>query len=605
MAEPEMLWELKRYLSIRMAHDAHGLQDGRIVYISNVLGVPSPWVWDGSPTGPDPLVLDDVRTSAMAPSPTSGWIVLSQDVGGTERHQLVAVHVDSREQRVLTSEPKFIHRFGAFFPDGEHFTVAANRRNGTDFELYVGDLAGGPLVPVQVDGQEQMVGTWSAPAVWPDGRALLVVHTLSPSHQRVYRLDLDPQRPGYQGRLTELSPPDPAAYRSLQLLGDQVVGASNRDAEYFRLVALDAPGAVRVLAAFDGDVETVAVSRGGRLAFSVNRAGLSEIRVARDDPAVSTVVPAPAGVVGALRWDADGRGLVFDQASATSPMDVYHWTDAGSVLPVTRSYRAGLTAAQMVAPELVSIPSFDGLEVPAWLYLPQGTEPAPVIIAVHGGPESQARPGFSALYQYWLAAGIAVLAPNVRGSTGYGRTYEHLDDVGLREHAIRDLGAVGNWAARHPRLDPHRIVVYGGSYGGYMVMAGLTWFPDLFCAGVEIVGIVNLESFLERTSPWRRALREAEYGSLAHDRETLRALSPIHRIDQVRVPLFVGHGVNDPRVPYEEATQVVEALAARGIPHQLLSMADEGHGAVRWQNQLKLYSAVQQFLHEHVGVPAR
>jgi len=222
---------------------------------------------------------------------------------------------------------------------------------------------------------------------------------------------------------------------------------------------------------------------------------------------------------------------------------------------------------------------------------------------VHGGPEGQARPIFSALYQYWLSLGIAVLAPNIRGSTGYGRTYEHLDDVERRIDAIRDLEAVTHWLRTQPAVDPHRVVLYGGSYGGYMVLAGLTWFPDLYRAGVELVGIVNLETFLERTSPWRRAFREAEYGSLARDRETLRALSPIHRIDRLRAPLFVGHGKNDPRVPFAEAVQVVEALRARGIPHVLFPMDDEGHGAVRLANQRRLYGAIQAFLVEHAGFP--
>lgn len=600
--------KLERYLSVRMAHDGHPGDDGRIVYVSNLLGVPTPWLWDGSPMGPDPLQLDEVRTSSLRRSPTTPWVVLSQDAAGTERHQLIAVHLDTRERRQLTDDEGAIHNFGAFFPDGEHFTVAANRLNGRDFELYVGHVDGRALAPIVIDatdptgGAPAAAGMWSAPAVSPDGRAIIVVESLAPSHQRVYRLDLE-AGDGWRGHLTPLSPEEPAAYRHLALLDGQVVAASNWGSEWLRVVALDG-GQASVLWEFSADVEALAVSGRGDVAVSVNREGVSEVhRRPAGSGAWQPVALAP-GVVGALRYSPDGQQLVWDHATATAPMEVYRWAAGGGAPQrLTRSYRAGLREEELVAPRLVHIESFDGLMVPAWLYVPETPSPAPVIVAVHGGPESQARPGFSALYQYWLSLGIAVLAPNVRGSTGYGRRYEHLDDVALRGDAIRDLDAVAAWAGASPELDASRIVVYGGSYGGYMVMAGLTWFPERFCAGVEIVGIVNLETFLEHTSPWRRALREAEYGSLAHDREALRALSPIHRIDQIRVPLFVGHGKNDPRVPFEEATQVVAALEARGIPHEFLSMDDEGHGAVRWQNQRRLYGAIQEFLVQHAGLP--
>lgn len=591
---------LDRYLSVRMAYDAHVTRDGRIVYISNLLGVPTPWVWDGSATGPEPLLLDDVRTSRLDVSPTGPWVVLTQDEGGTERHQLVAVHLGSRHRRQLTQDPDFIHLFGAFFPDGERFVVTANRRNGRDFDVYLGHLDGRALERIPIDGGPAS-GVWTAPGVFADGSVLLV-EMVSPSHHRLYRLDLH----GAGGHLTRLTPDEPAMYAAVKIQGSSVLAASDLRHEFARLVAIREPEQVEVLAEAGGDVEALAVGPANGVAYVVNRDGWSELHVREGNPVRDRVVETPPGVISSMRFSPDGRWLVFDVSGPDHPMDVYRMDmrDLPSVAAVTRSYRAGLGAGDLVTPDRVSIESFDGLQVPAWCYRPRGDGPFPALVVVHGGPEAQARPIFSALYQYWVSLGIVVVAPNVRGSTGYGKTYGHLDDVGRRGDAIADLAAVARWTRSQPDVDADRVVVYGGSYGGYMVMAGLTWFPELFRAGVELVGIVNLETFLEKTSPWRRGLREAEYGSLERDRDVLRALSPIHRIDRLRAPLFVGHGRNDPRVPYAEAEQVAGALQARGIPHRLFPLDDEGHGAVRLTNQRRLYAAIQDFLSEEAGFPS-
>jgi acetyl esterase/lipase len=590
---------LQRFMSVRMAFDGQMTGDGRVIYMSTLLGVPSPWVADGSRTGPEPLILDDARTSAVALSPSQPWAILSQDEGGNERHQLVAVSLNERVRRPLTHRLDSIHRFGAFFPDGRQFVVTTNRRNGVDFDVFLGSLDRDELEEVPILGGP-LRGIWSAPAVFPDGRSVLLQETLSPSVHHLYRLDLD-VRPA---RLTRLTPESPASWAAAAVQGEQVLAVSNLDHEFSRLVAISPAGRITVLADVDADVEAFAAHPTGALAYVVNRDGWSELFVRRNPGAPSQQVTLPAGVIATVRWNPAGNVLIFDQQTPQAPFDVYTW-DASSttVRPVTRSYRAGLQPDDLIIPDLVSVESFDGLKVRCWYYRPRTDGPWPAVIAVHGGPEGQARPIFSALYQYWLSLGIAVLAPNIRGSTGYGRTYEHLDDVERRIDAIRDLEAVTRWLRTQPDVDAERIVLYGGSYGGYMVLAGLTWFPDLYRAGVELVGIVNLETFLERTSPWRRAFREAEYGSLARDRETLRALSPIHRIDRLRAPLFVGHGKNDPRVPFAEAVQVVEALRARGVPHVLFPMDDEGHGAVRLANQRRLYGAIQAFLVEHAGFP--
>jgi dipeptidyl aminopeptidase/acylaminoacyl peptidase len=255
--------------------------------------------------------------------------------------------------------------------------------------------------------------------------------------------------------------------------------------------------------------------------------------------------------------------------------------------------------ATFVPPDLVRVPSFDGLQVPAFVFRPRGVAGRhPVVVVVHGGPESQWRPSFSPLVQYLVAGGFAVVAPNVRGSTGYGRTYQHLDDVDKRLDSVADLAALHDWIATCDDLDEDRCALYGGSYGGYMVLSGLVHQPERWAAGVDVVGIANLVTFLQNTAAWRRAWREREYGSLTHDRELLERLSPIAHVERLRAPLMVVHGRNDPRVPLGEAEQIHAVARAKGLPSELLVYEDEGHGLAKLRNRLDAYPRVAAFLHE-------
>jgi dipeptidyl aminopeptidase/acylaminoacyl peptidase len=262
-----------------------------------------------------------------------------------------------------------------------------------------------------------------------------------------------------------------------------------------------------------------------------------------------------------------------------------------------------------VSPELVRYPTFDkeGAEerrIPAWFFKPRGAGegPMPAVVIVHGGPESQFRPYFNWFAQYLLSQGYAVLAPNVRGSTGYGKAYGHLDDVRKRMDSVADLAYGAKWLAAQAAIDSDRLVVYGGSYGGFMVLSSLTTYPEIWAAGVDIVGISNFVTFLENTSEYRRAHREAEYGSLANDRDFLQEISPLSHVDRIEAPLLVIHGTNDPRVPVSEARQLVSALEERGVPTELLVFEDEGHGLVKLKNKQVAYPAIVRFLAEQLAV---
>lgn len=317
-------------------------------------------------------------------------------------------------------------------------------------------------------------------------------------------------------------------------------------------------------------------------------------------------VRLPLGVARDLCLSSDGRLLTYTFSGPRHNDDV--WLAAtdrggGSVEPrrLTRSSLAGIDTDRLTEPALVRIRSFDGLEVPAWVHRPPGVVRPPVVVVVHGGPEAQARPTFNAVHQYLVASGYALVVPNVRGSTGYGTSYEHADDRHKRMDAVVDLVEVGRWAAGQPDLDGTRVAVMGGSYGGFMVLSALAAAPDLWRAGVDIVGIANLVSFLERTGTYRRALRKVEYGSLATDREFLASISPLAHVDQIVSPLLVIHGANDPRVPVEEAWQIVDELRARGRDVDCLVFDDEGHGIAERSNRLTAYEWVTAFLDRHMA----
>jgi dipeptidyl aminopeptidase/acylaminoacyl peptidase len=261
-----------------------------------------------------------------------------------------------------------------------------------------------------------------------------------------------------------------------------------------------------------------------------------------------------------------------------------------------------LCKVQFKAPELIHYPSFDGLSIPAWFTRPDTqNDDFPVVVIVHGGPEVQSQPDFATTTQYFLSQGYGVFDPNVRGSSGYGKEYLDLDNVEKRMDSVADLAYAVKWLEAQPNVDTKRIAIIGSSYGGFMVLSALTTYPDLWAAGIDIVGISNFVTFLENTGEFRRSHREGEYGSLEFDREFLKSISPIHQVDKITAPLMVIHGANDPRVPLSGAEQIVEALKARNIPVEFLVYQDEGHGIVKIKNKLDAYPKMAVFLDKYIG----
>jgi dipeptidyl aminopeptidase/acylaminoacyl peptidase len=368
---------------------------------------------------------------------------------------------------------------------------------------------------------------------------------------------------------------------------------------------------IKTVVAQEHDLEWMTLSPDGRfIVYTANVDGATTLHLFDRSSGAIRTTPAPSAAPGVIAfWDymlcfsPDSQQLAFSFTSATQTSDVYLWdVPADRVRAVTRCAHGGILLDQFSAPQIVRYPTFDGRSIPAWFYKPAAKDDQrlPVIVMVHGGPESQFQPYFHFFIQYFVQQGYAVFAPNVRGSTGYGKAYSHLDDIEKRMDSVADLAHAAQWLKQRPDIDGDRLVVYGGSYGGFMVLSALTTYPDLWAAGVDIVGVSNFVTFLENTSAYRRGTREAEYGYLSRDREFLESISPNRHLDRLRAPLLVVHGANDPRVPLGEAQQIVAALEARGVPTQLLVFDDEGHGIIKLKNKLVMYPIVVEFLDRYL-----
>jgi dipeptidyl aminopeptidase/acylaminoacyl peptidase len=597
-------YEFARYLNIKSAYGSSFTPSGdKLAFISNITGVPQVWQVPACGGWPDQLTFFGERVSLVEYAPNSERAVFGMDVGGSELTQLYVLTADGEQSIHLTAEaPDAIHTFGGWSPDGSRIAFSANRRSAADFDIYVRDV--GPLGEGQARCVFQGQGMYNVVGWGPDGRWLIVSLSLSNMHNQLYRLSLDDEQ------MTPLtSQAAPARYQEVNVTPDGrgLYLATDAGSDFLRPAYLDlATLDIQMLGAMTWDVDHIRLSRDGRvLALVTNEDGFS--RLTLRDLQAQRELPAPdlpPGLCDFLCFSADSTLLSFSLTGPQHPFDVWSLDLRDTaVRRLTNSSLAGIPRASFAVPELLRYPTFDGREIPAYLYRPQSgsADRPPVVIDVHGGPESQRRVEFNAVYQYFLHHGYAIFAPNVRGSTGYGRVYSQLDDVALRMDSVADLAAGARWLSTSGIADAAQIAVLGGSYGGFMVLAALTSYPDLWAAGVDIVGIANFVTFLEHTGAWRRYLREAEYGSLEHDRALLEAISPIHKVEQIRAPLLVIHGANDPRVPVGEAEQIVASIKARGGVVEYLRFADEGHGIVKLANRLVCYPAIARFLDAHLG----
>lgn len=595
-------YTIEQYLKIKSAKSGQFSPDEKqVAYLSDQSGTYQIRTISVDGGQPRQITSFDEPINEMFYCPTKDRILFMMDTGGNENHQLYIINGDGTGLAQLTNQPDRRVISVKFSPDGTKIAFTANFRDERYFDIYVMDLETKNQTLVREVASFNTVEAWS-----PDQKNLVIATWDNSYNNNLYMLDIK------SGQHRLITPHEGHA------LFMEVVWPKGKEGKKGFYCVSDKRNSFRKLVFFihrkdhievmdnaPWDTSNLCLSENGRvMGYTLNVQGFSQmVLIDMKEKKYWAKPQMPAGVVKGLELSNDGRYALFSFSSPLHNSDIWLYDAKDNKgRRLTQSSTAGIDPGSFVAPEMVEF-SGSGLQIPAFLYRPKGKEKQknlPVIVYLHGGPESQERPDFSRLFQYFLNKGFAIFAPNVRGSSGYGKAYVHLDDKEHRMDSVKDAAMGVQWLIQSKVADPKRIGVYGGSYGGFMVLALMTEYPGLFAAGVDVVGISNFETFLERTHPFRRALREAEYGSLAKDKEMLRQISPIHKVDKITGALMVIQGANDPRVPKYEADQVVEEAKKAGVEVEYLLYEDEGHGLQKLKNKLDAYPKVADFFQRHL-----
>jgi dipeptidyl aminopeptidase/acylaminoacyl peptidase len=573
----------------------------RLAFVSDLSGTPQIWVVPVEGGWPVLVTSDNDPVAGAIWSPSSDWLAYSLAPGGGMNTQVYVVKADGTGQKRLTRGGKETNRLFDWTERGR-LAFGTNTRSPSAIDAFLIDPSSAKTEMVV---QNDAVATLED--VSRDERVGLVSRLIGRGDNNLYLVDLQTRQEtlltphtGPGTFFGELSPDARTVY---------LVANKDRDLLAFCRVKVGAdgsPGPIEVLAERpDAEADNFTVNEQGTIAaLTWNVAGRSELSFVDLTSGLVTGGPKlPAEIVGGLRFSRDGRMLALTISGAAAPPDIWVMDVASkSLRQVTRVPHAGVDLAALVRPELVKFKAHDGLELSGWLYRPKRQAgPGAYVISFHGGPEGQERPAFRSDYQALLLAGIGVFAPNVRGSSGFGKAFVNLDNGALRFNGIKDIKSCVEYLVTANIADPRRIGITGGSYGGYMTLAGLTEFPDLFAAGVNLFGMVNFFTFFEHTEPWMAAISTTEYGDPKTQADLLRSLSPLGKLEAIKTPLMVQHGANDTNVPVVEAEQVVNTLKTRGVPVEYILFPDEGHGWRKIPNRVRSTVSMVEFFVKHLA----
>lgn len=578
--------------------------DGRrLAFVATLTGVPQVWTMPIEGGFPTQVTAFSDPIQAVNWSPDGQYLAFLIFPGGGMNSQVYIVRPDGTELRRITDGGKETNLLGPWMHNTRslRLTVSSARRDPTVMDVYGYDVGGSDGLRMLSQGNDLRAFL----DISKDDKRAILYRMEDRVDENLYLFDFST---GKETLLTPHDPPGVFPNGHFSPDGSVIYLQSSQNSEYtvFAQIRLDGdkPGPIEVLAERkDGDLQEFEITPDGKTAALVwNIRGITEIEFL--DLETRQLTPGPklsSEVGGDLIFTPDGRKAVFVGFGSAAPPDFFTYDRVTHELKqITNSPHPGVNLENLVQPEMITYRSFDGLEISGWLYRPRkATYPMPMVIIAHGGPEEQERPSFLGTYQALLSQGIGIFAPNFRGSTGFGKKFQNLDNRELRFDVLKDIKAGIDFLVEQKIADPKRLGMFGFSYGGYLTLSAITEYPDLLAAAADMSGIVNFETFFAHTEPWMASISRTEYGDPATEKDLLARLSPIHKLDRVVTPMLVIHGANDTNVPVIEAEQIVENLKRRNVPVEYLLFSDEGHGVEKTENRVTYAVAIVRFFQKH------
>ena len=601
--------DISRYQNIRSGSFQNFNEDGTEMYISTRFGNVSQLHKVKKPGGARfQLTYFEEPIGSINRQPDGEVIAFTMDAKGNENAQVFILNPKNGEYKMLTDG---ISRNGSpvWSEDGEKIAYRSNKRNGASNDVWitsVDDKNKSEMILESQDGTSWGAIDWSN-----DNKKILIQNYISVSNSKIYSIDVESKT-----RSLIIGSNDKKSVNiGLNFDNDDkgIFFITNEFSDYRNLAYKNIQTGQVTLITNDirWNVDSFVLSKdGSRAAFSINENGFSSLYLMETSSyKFNKVKNIPIGLVSGIEFNRQSTSLGLSINTYQSPSDAYTLElkkdplEYGDLVKWTESEIGGLDTTKFVKPKFFSYETFDGLNIPAFIYKKKSQKPLPVIIYIHGGPESQSRPRFSSTFQQWIdKLGVAVITPNVRGSNGYGKNFLELDNGFKREDSVKDIGSLIKWIEKQPDLDASKIAVYGGSYGGYMVLASAVFYSDKLKAAVDVVGISNFVTFLKNTKDYRRDLRRVEYGDERDPkmRDFLEKISPNNNVEKIKVPMFVIQGQNDPRVPVTEAEQIVDALRNSNKQVWYMNALNEGHGYRKKENRDIYQQAVILFFEKYL-----
>lgn len=591
---------LRKYYTVLENRTGIWLENDEIAYLSDKSGIIQVWKMNIHEKKPVQLTFFNERIWRLEAAANHRDILFSTDLGGNEQEQIFLLKAGHSEAVNLTEDGTTRFNLGGTNAASDAVYFTCNRRSKPNFDICKMHIATREITTVLVNTDNMNMPA----SVSPDGRFMLYNKLKGMSDNRMHIVDM------VTGESHDIFPEGSFAQYGSPAWKHDSSGfyfTCDENDEFLYVGYYDvASRMVTHVYHTDHDVTKVALSCDDKyLAMVVSVDGFGQFRIMDLNKGcfISCPVP-PSGFIytyAGMHWSPTGHKLLFTFSSGSRPTGLWVLDlDADAVYALTDSELSADIRDRLADPEARSFPSFDGLRISYLLYKANDNPDNPTIIQIHGGPESQEFPMYDPLIQYLVGQGFNIAAPNIRGSIGYGKSFHHLDDVEKRMDSIQDIACLAQHLLDTGIVKPGKLGIMGASYGGYATLNAIAHYPELWSAAIDIVGMSNLETFLENTAPYRRSHREGEYGSLANHRDVLRRVSPIHMAHRITAPLMVIHGANDPRVPVSEAEQIVQNLENRGISVKFLCYGDEGHGIMKLANKLDCYPQVVAFLKEHL-----